>query len=146
MDLNLLEKGDVLRYALLLQQENTEILYRVDFYERVQVRFGTFGTDKRMEVDIYDGDIIFCTDKDMHFSWGDESGAYLCIDGCYKRLMYTPGRGYLRRGKPDFEQNKDDEDCRYNNYVFNSYERKFQIVGNIFVDNTALNERKEETK
>ena len=42
-----------------------------------------------MEVDIYDGDIIFCTDKDKFLSWGDESGAYLCIDGCYKRLMYT---------------------------------------------------------
>lgn len=144
MDLNLLEKGDVLRYALLLQQENTEILYRVDFYERVQVSCGTSGTGKRMEVDIYDGDIIFCTDKDKYFSWGDESGAYLCIDGCYKRLMYTPGRGYLRRGEPDFEQNKYNEDCRYSNYIFNSYDRKFQIVGNIFVDNTALNERKEE--
>lgn len=144
MDLNLLEKGDVLRYALLLQQENTEILYRVDFYERVQVSCGTSGTDKQKEMDIYDGDIIFCTDKNKLFSWGNESGAYLCIDGCYKRLMYTPGRGYLRRGEPDFEQNKDDEDCRYSNYVFNSYDRKFQIVGNIFVDNTALNERKKE--
>lgn len=142
MSLNLREKEDILKYALLLQQEETEILHRVDFFERVQVSCGTSGS-KRIELDIYDGDIIFCTEKDR-FSWGDGSGAYLCIDGCYKRLMYTPGRGYLRRGEPDFEQNKDGDDCRYSNYVFNSYDRKFQIVGNIFVDNTALNERKEE--
>lgn len=89
MSLNLREKEDILKYALLLQQEETEILHRVDFFERVQVSCGTSGS-KRIELDIYDGDIIFCTEKDR-FSWGDGSGAYLCIDGCYKRLMYTPG-------------------------------------------------------
>ena len=139
--LNLLEKEDVIKYALLLQQEGVEICHRVDFYNTVEVRHG----DKREEIDVYDGDIIFCTDKDR-FTWGEKSGAYVCIDGCYKRLMYTPGRGYICRGEPDYEQNRDGKDCRYNDYVFNSYDRRFQIVGNIFVDNSVLNEKKEEKK
>lgn len=139
--LNLLEKEDVIKYALLLQQEGVEICHRVDFYNTVEVRHGY----KREEIDVYDGDIIFCTDKDR-FTWDEKSGAYVCIDGCYKRLMYTPGRGYICRGEPDYEQNRDGKDCRYNDYVFNSYDRRFQIVGNIFVDNSVLNEKKEETK
>ena len=139
MNLNLCKKEDVIKYALLLQQEDVEIRHRLDFHERVEVSCGT----DRKKVDIYDGDIIFCTDTDR-WSFSDNSGAYVCTNGCYKRLMYTPGRGYIRRGEPDFEQNKDGDDCKYCNYVFNSYDYKFQVVGNIYVDNSVLSEKKEE--
>lgn len=60
--------------------------------------------------------------------------------------MYTPGRGYIRRGEPDFEQGENGKDCRYYSYVFNSSGRKFKVVGNIYVDNSVLTERKEETE
>lgn len=139
MDINLREKEDVVKYALLLQQEGVEIFYRLDYYETVETSYGT----DRTKVDIYDGDIIFCTESDR-WSLSDKSGAYVCTNGCYKRLMYTPGRGYIRRGELDFEQNKDGDDCRYSNYVFNSYNCKFQVVGNIYVDNSVLSEKKEE--
>lgn len=139
MDINLLEKEYVIKYALLLQQECVEILHRLDYYETVDTSYGT----DRTKVDIYDGDIIFCTESDR-WSFSDNSGAYVCTNGCYKRLMYTPGRGYIRRGELDFEQNKDGDDCRYCNYVFNSYNCKFQVVGNIYVDNSVLSEKKED--
>jgi hypothetical protein len=141
MDINLLESEDVIKYALLLQQEDIEIRYRLDFYETVETSYGT----ERTKIDVYDGDIIFCTDTDR-WCFSDESGAYVCTGGCYKKLMYTPGRGYIRRGELDFEQNKDGNDCRYRNYVFNSYDRKFKVVGNIYVDNSVLSEKKEESK
>jgi hypothetical protein len=136
-----MESDDVIKYALLLQQECIEIRCRLDFYETVETRYGT----DRTKVDIYDGDIIFCTDSDK---WGlsDNSGVYLCTDDCYKRLMYTPGRGYIRRGEPDFEQYENGKDCIHNSYAFNSYDRKFKVVGNIYVDNSVLTERKEEPK
>ena len=139
MNINLLEKECVIKYALLLQQEDVEICHRLDFYETVETHYGT----DRAKVDIYDGDIIFCTDTDR---WGfsDHSGAYVCTDGCYKRLMYTPGRGYIRRGELDFEQGVNDKDCRYCDYVFNSYNCKFKVVGNIYVDNSVLSEKKED--
>lgn len=138
MDINLREKECVIKYALLLQQEGVEILHRLDYYETVETRYGT----DRTKIDIYDGDIIFCTESDR-WSFSDQSGAYVCTDDCYKRLIYTPGRGYIRRGELDFEQDKDGDDCRYRNYVFNSYQYKFQVVGNIYVDNRVLSEKKE---
>lgn len=139
MDIDLLGKEDVIKYALLLQQEGVEIFHRLDYYETVETSYGT----DRTKVDIYDGDIIFCTESDR-WSLSDNSGAYVCTDGCYKRLMYTPGRGYIRCGELDFEQDDKGNDCRYRNYVFNSYDRKFQVVGNIYVDNRVLSEKKEE--
>lgn len=142
IELNLREKEDVIKYAHLLQQEDVEILHRLDFYQTIESRMRD-GSDKYIKTDIYEGDIIFCTDKDR-FSWSDDSGAYLCTDGCFKRMMYTPGRGYLRRGEPDFEQNKNGEDIRYNDYVFNAYDKRFQVVGNIYADNSILSEQRAE--
>lgn len=139
MGINLLESEDVIKYALLLQNEDIEIRHRLDFYETVETSYGT----DRTKVDIYDGDIVFCTELDR-WSFSDNSGAYVCTDGCYKRLMYTPGRGYIRRGELDFEQDDKGNDCKYRNFVFNSYERKFKVVGNIYVDNRVLSEKKEE--
>ena len=136
MDLNLREKEDVIKYSLLLQQEGVEIVNRVDYYESVEVRY----KDKNeVKIAIYDGDIIFCSDTGR-FSFADNSGCYVCMDGCFKRLVYTPGRGYIRRGELDIEQDKDDKDCRYNDYVFNSYDREFKVVGNIFIDRSILKE------
>lgn len=137
MDLNLREKEDVIKYSLLLQQEGVEIVNRVDFYESVDVRY----KDKNgVQVAIYDGDIIFCTQTDRWLSLSENSGCYVCMDGCYKRLVYTPGRGYIRRGELDIHQDKDDRDCRYNDYVFNSYDCQFKVVGNIFIDRSILKE------
>lgn len=136
MDLNLREKEDVIKYSLLLQQEGVEIVNRVDYYESVDVRC----KDKNgVKIAIYDGDIIFCSDTGR-FSFADNSGCYVCMNGCYKRLVYTPGRGYIRRGELDIEQDKNDKDCRYNDYVFNSYDREFKVVGNIFIDRSILKE------
>lgn len=138
MDINLREKEDVIKYAMLLQQEGVEIENRVDFYEHVSVRHER-NERNGTKVAIYDGDIIFCSDTGR-FSFADNSGCYVCMNGCYKRLVYTPGRGYIRRGELDIEQDKDDRDCRYNDYVFNSYDREFKVVGNIFIDRSILKE------
>lgn len=139
MDINLREKECAIKYALLLQQEGVEIFHRLDYYETVETSYGT----DRTKVDIYDGDIIFCTESDR-WSLSDNSGAYVCADGCYKRLMYTSGRGYIRRGELDFEQDKNGDDRRYNSYAFNMFQCKFKVVGNIYVDNRVLSEKKEE--
>lgn len=139
MDVDLRNKEDAIKYGLLLQRGDIEIMHRLDFYERVETRCGA----DRKKIDIYEGDIIFCSDTER-FSFTDNSGAYICDDGCYKRLMYTKGRGYICRGNPDFEQDRDGCDRRYSSYVFNMYDYKFQVVGNIYIDNSVLSEKKEE--
>lgn len=135
VDLNLREKESVIKYAELIQQEDVEIVNRLDYFDSLEYGSGT----ERKEIAIYDGDIIFCTDN-SRYSFKDVSGAYVCIDGCYKRLMYTPGRGYLRKGEPDYETDAYDEEVRYSDHVFSSYDKQFRVVGNIFVDNSVLNE------
>lgn len=40
MDIDLLEKECVLKYALLLQQEGIEVLHRLDYYETVETSYG----------------------------------------------------------------------------------------------------------
>lgn len=134
--INLLRKEDAIKYASMLKQEDIVIERRVDYYESVSI------SPDKGKIDIYDGDIIFCTDRDQ-YSWNDKSGAYICIDDCYKRLMYTPGRGYICRGTPDYQQDKHGNDCRYNSHVFNDYHSTFQVVGNIYIDNSVLTESKE---
>lgn len=139
MTLDMLRNEDIIKYAMLIQREDVEILHRLDFHETVEAYGQAVG--ERKKFDIYEGDIIFCSDKEKFFTWSDDSGAYLCTKGCYKRMMYTPSRGYLRRGEPDFEQNKNGDDCRYNSHVFNGYDKRFRIVGNIHVDSSVLMEK-----
>ena len=143
MEVDLRNKEDVLKYALLLQQEGVEILFRADYYKTVEASYGTRPINERKKIDIYNGDIIFCSDKDS-YGWSDSSGAYVCTLYGYKKLMYTQGRGYLRRGEPDFEQNSDNEDCLYSDYMFNAYDKRFDVVGNIYMDKSVLMEKKQE--
>lgn len=139
MELDLRKREDAIKYALLLQQENAEILLRTDFHETIEVNDG-----KHSKVHIYDGDIIFCNDSESLINIFDESGAYVCCDNCYKRLLYTAGRGYLWRDEPNYELDKDGNDCRYNQHVFNGYGKTFRVVGNIYVNSSILVEEKEE--
>ena len=143
MGIDLRNKEDVLKYALLLQQEEAEVLLRLDFFDTVEVSYGRVSMAKKKKIDIYNGDIIFCSDKDS-YGWGNSSGVYICTMEGYKKLMYTQGRGYLRRGEPDFEQGKDGDDILYSNYAFNAYDKRFDVVGNIYVDRSVLMEENED--
>lgn len=138
MELDLRDKEDAIKYALLLQQENVEILLRVDFYETV-----TRCDTERTEVPIYNGDIIFCNHTER-FCFSDNSGAYVCCGDCYKKLLYTAGRGYLWRDEPNYEQDKHGNENRYNYHVFDGYDKSFRVVGNIYVDRSILVEKEEE--
>lgn len=125
------DKFSVINYAMLLKRE-VEILARIDYYETIEICY------KHEKVDLFCGDIIFCADNDNYFV--DKSGAYVCVGEGYKKLMYTPGRGYMRNGELDYEQNKDGIECLYSNHVFNSYGKDFQVVGNIYVNRSVLND------
>lgn len=138
MELDLRNKEDAIKYALLLQQEDVEILQRVDFYETVE-RCDT----ERTKVPIYNGDIIFCNHNER-FCFSENSGAYVCCGDCYKKLLYTAGRGYLWRDEPNYEQDKHGNDNRYNYHVFDGYDKAFRVVGNIYVDRSILVEKEEE--
>ena len=60
--------------------------------------------------------------------------------------MYTPGRGYIRKGEPDYEQNEEGRDCLYSRWrICDGYDRFPRIVGNIYVDASVLKEEKKKS-
>lgn len=139
---DLLRKEDVIAYSMLLQRDGVEILLRVDFVETIAVAFKLNTHTLPPEMDLYDGDIISCLQSSKSF-FSESSGLYVCTDRGYKRLVYTPGRGYMVRGVPDFEQNFMGNDMCYSSHVFNSFDKEFSVVGNIYADCSVLKENRE---
>lgn len=93
--------------------------------------------DKKSCIPIYDGDVMLCYVKKPEF-WGSDckdSGLYLCKNGFYYRLIYTPGKGYVRRDKPDTDE---DFEIEIEKNAFSSYvmtlSQKWYKIGNIHVD------------
>ena len=86
---------------------------------------------------VYDGDVILAY-LDRPDFWGSDArncGLYVCTKGCYKKLLYTPGKGYVRKGEPDYD---DDFKLDTGNDSFNSHvltmSQKWKRIGNIHVD------------
>jgi hypothetical protein len=117
IDLN--EAADIILYAEFLKTNQT-LIVAVDFIENIH------RNDKR--INIYDGDIFVTSDRWYQRQDGD---VYVCNKGPYQKLLYTQGRGYIRNGKPDF----DEKEC--SPYVLTGKD-KFVYVGNIYVDMSFL--------
>lgn len=127
---------DIIRYAEILKR-GCDIKIVLDYAETINISNEWNDRELKTE-DIYIGDIISCMD-DSRSIFGNDSGVYLCEgrQKGYSQLLYTKGKGYIRNGKPDR-----DEKYRYMNYKFNSYNRKYMKIGNIYLDASVLVEGK----
>ena len=106
-------------------------------------------------MNIYDGDIFVAMNKGSDSYWNreNENGVYVCINGAYRRLLYTVGRGYLTIDKEPNIADDSDEDDEYGNVFsyakgrWNSHiltmDHKWMRIGNIHADVTLLMEKKE---
>lgn len=106
-------------------------------------------------MNIYDGDIFVAMNKGSDSYWNreNENGVYVCINGAYRRLLYTVGRGYLTIDKEPNIADDGAEDDEYGNVFtyakgrWNSYvitiDHKWMRIGNIHADVTLLMEKKE---
>lgn len=103
--------------------------------------------DKRDYIPIYDGDVMLCYVDKPEYGDSDykNSGLYLCKDGVYHRLIYTPGKGYIRHGKPDTDEDfeLDIEDKSFSSYVM-SLSQKWYKLGNIYAGIGFLIEKSED--
>lgn len=99
----------------------------------------------KKSVSIYDGDVFLAyLDKpDFWSSDAEKCGLYLCCNGTYYKLVYTPGKGYIRHGEPDkdedFKIDVNDKDA-FNSHIL-TMSHKWQKLGNIHVDTAFLIER-----
>ena len=75
------------------------------------------------------------------------SGLYLCKDGVYYRLIYTPGKGYIRHGEPDTDEvfELDIEENAFSSYVM-TLSQKWYKLGNIHAGIGFLIEKAEDKK
>lgn len=89
---------------------------------------------KKSYIPIYDGDVMLCyVSKPNYWSSDCEnSGLYLCRDGVYHRLIYTPGKGYIRYGEPDTDEDfeLDIEEKSFSSYIM-TLSQKWYKIGNI---------------
>lgn len=89
---------------------------------------------KKSYIPIYDGDVMLCYVSKPEF-WSSDcenSGLYLCKNGVYYRLVYTPGKGYVRHDKPDTDEDfeLDIEENAFSSYVM-TLSQKWYKLGNI---------------
>ena len=105
--------------------------------------------DKKTSIPIYDGDVMLCYVSKPEF-WSSDyenSGLYLCKDGFYYRLVYTPGKGYVRYDKPDTDE---DFELAIDENAFSSYvmtlSQKWYKLGNIHAGIGFLIEKSEDKK
>ena len=89
---------------------------------------------KKSTISIYDGDVMLCYVGKPEWWSSDckKSGLYLCKNGVYYRLVYTPGKGYVRHDKPDTDEEfeLDIEENAFSSYVMTLSQNWYKL-GNI---------------
>jgi len=118
----------VILYADFLKRNIEKIITAVDFIEEIY-------KDGKTRY-VYDGDVFSLNEK-----WNkDRDGKlFACTKDGYRQLLYTRGKGYLRKGKPDYD------DSHYNHHIITGCDR-FKYIGNIYADSSFLVEQGAETE
>lgn len=90
--------------------------------------------EKKPYIPIYDGDVMLCyvDDPESYFSDYKNCGLYICQDGVYLRLIYTPGKGYVRHGELDTDEDfeLDIDNDAFSHYIMTLHQNWYKL-GNI---------------
>lgn len=117
---------DIIFYAEILKAGH-KIEAILDFVDTIYGRMGNDRDSKDHKA--YKGDIFVTRDEDYSSSSSDN--IYVHDGDCYRRLLYTKGKGYLRKGQPDYDEG------RYNHHVLTCC-KNFRKIGNIYLDASVL--------
>ena len=138
-DADFSQKTDVIAFAELLKREGVKVKGVTHILGKLERRVS--GT-KCEETNYFEGDIIFVFGDPADSMWQSyyrrkEEGVYLATDHGFRKLLYTPGRGYIdSKGKVEFENDKD----FFNEHMIQGLcaARDWRIVGNIHQDIRVL--------
>lgn len=91
--------------------------------------------EKQYHIPVYDGDVILCyVNQPGYWSsdWKD-CGLYICESGSYHRLIYTPNKGYIRKGEPDEDEDfeLDIEENAFSSYIM-TLRQSWYKLGNVY--------------
>ena len=143
-DFSLKSRSDLISLAKFVERTDIEITgmaHHLDMLDTDEID----SNRNRVKVDYYEGDIYFLfndpTDRIFYDWWshGGDAGVYVATDKGWRKLLYTPGRGYINKeGELDFVDDKH----FYSNYMLEASGKKFQYVGNVHHDKSVLRERR----
>lgn len=142
LEVNLGDGQNIVLLADLIKREDVRLVSAVRYIDSIETdRIGRNADVKRVRY--YDGDIVFVfgdpSDRIFYSWYNSDAGVYLATPDGWRKLLYTPGRGYIRNGEPDFEN-----DTKYSDYKINKSGNGFRFVGNIHKDAYVLIDREKE--
>lgn len=142
LDVGLHSRADIILLSELLQRDGVTVKGVAEHLGYLQ---GEMKGNSREQFDYFDGDIYFLygdvSDR-IFYSWisnGDDAGVYVATKDGWRKLLYTPGRGYIdRKGEIEYEDDKH----FYSDYKMEHSGMKFRYIGNIHHDDRVLRENK----
>ncbi len=99
-------------------------------------------TFREEKIDFYEGDIVLTySDVTDHIFYdyyhSDDLGVFVATKHGWRKLFYTPHRGYLKEnGEPDIQ-----DETKYSDYMIAHAGRKYRFVGNLHKDSGVLVEK-----
>lgn len=143
VDVNLCQKADVILFAELLQREGIDTRNVTHYLGELKRK----ENGDEVKVAYYEGDIAFVFgDPSDHFfdCWyrRKDAGVFLATDKGWRKLLYTPGRGYVNK-KYEIEF---DGDTTYNEHMIQGIAdaKDWRIVGNIHDNMNVLVDKEED--
>jgi hypothetical protein len=146
LDVSLCSRADIILLSELLQRDGVTVEGVAEHLGYLQ---GETKGNSREQFDYFDGDIYFLYgdvgDRIFYnyYDCGDESGVYVATKDGWRKLLYTPGRGYIdKKGEIEYEDDKH----FYSDYKMEHSGMKFRYIGNIYHNMSVLREKKTEKK
>lgn len=141
LDVDLCSRSDIVLLSGVLQRGG--VIFR-GVAEHLGFLEGKANNGTKEKFQYFDGDIYFLygdvTDKIFYdwFSNGEDAGVYVATKIGWRKLLYTPGRGYIDKGG---DVDYVDDYHFYSNYMLERSGMGFQYVGNIYYDTSVLKEK-----
>ena len=144
IDVSMRSRYDIVMFGDLLKRDDVKIIGVTHYLEELETK-ELNENNRNKKIAYYEGDIYFLFNDPFDrifydwYSHGDDAGVYIATDKGWRKLLYTPGRGYLdKKGELDFVDGKH----FYSDYMLEASGKDFKYIGNIHCDASVLSERK----
>lgn len=140
LDVNLSAAADICLLAELVKRDDCTLK---GVAEHLGYLEGAIKGYEKEKFQYFEGDVYFLFGKptdNIFFSYtrDDDSGVYVASPEGWRKLFYTPTRGYItRNGRLDF----DDEKKFYSDYMLEAAGKGFLYIGNIHDNLSVLKEQ-----
>lgn len=135
--------SDIISLSEIIKNR-TDLDYRgcAEYVDDIEIHEGL----ERKRIKVFDGDIFFVHNNIYEsmfslYKLSESAGVYVCLKGCYRKLLYKQGTGYV-----DEEGNLNLSEGKYNNYAVTGIAdaQYFEVVGNTHKTKSILEDKEDE--